>query len=871
MTSRQLGLSLWLGLLMMMPACSDDVAAPDAGPTDRGAVDVGKVPENTEARCKDNQDNDRDGHTDCADQDCSKFDFCKKKDAGPDSPLPVDKGMDKPPAEDMLPVDLGPDVGLDSTVVADLEPDTTSKPDSVVKPDAVLKADSGVKAPLPGCPQGCLDSEVCLKGACVEAGPSKACGAGPWEPGLGSNTIYVNGAHVGVSDGSKGKPWRTIKEALAAVSTTASIIAVAAGTYNEDLFIHKQVALRCRCPSMVTISGRVEIHHLGSSSLDVTVDGCRVLAPDSSATPKTWGVCSAASINMLQAVWGSSPKDVLVASKKGEILRYDGLRWSAMTSGTTAKINAGWGNTPAGHVAVADGGLALHFDGKVWSNKATPTTNNLRGVWGSSATSVFAVGDAGTVLHFDGKSWTKHSVPTVDTLFAVWGATTGEVFAVGAKGAALRYKGGKWSKVTSSFSNDFSAIWGASATDVFAVGVGGKVLRFDGTSWKVVYTSTSALHGVWAAAGGDAFAVGDSGTIVRFDGKSWTPQTTGIGRGLSSVWGNSASDVFAAGEEGTVIRFNGKAWTDLSDGTPQGIRATTGAGQLNVLVRHTEVIGWCAGLNFSAQPSSLSTLCLTNNRFYANSTGVDVETAPTINMSKTGECQNIPEAVGSRLSLVDQNREFGILTREGAMGVGLEANLIKRSGRLGSKVSKTRGYGVYFGNVESSHVFSNVVRDNENRGVGMRTLPTLQAKKIAITNNAVYSNRGAGIALQQVQAQQTVTISGNWLRDTKADTKAVPAKQGGDGIQVSVDKGAKYNVSISNNTVDKSLRHGIFLDTAGGAATKNKISNNGGFGVVFQQSAASESSNTIVGNAKGKVSKPGTPVNKYGDLPVPMP
>ena len=301
-----------------------------------------------------------------------------------------------------------------------------------------------------------------------------------------------------------------------------------------------------------------------------------------------------------------------------------------------------------------------------------------------------------------------------------------------------------------------------------------------------------------------------------------------------------------------------------------GISAT-GFGHLNLLIRHTEVIGWCHGLYFSAQPTSVSSLCLANTRFYANSTGVDVQIAPTANLTKTGECQNISEAVGTRLSLVDQNREFGIFTREGAKGVGLEANLIKLNGRLGSKVSKTRGYGVYFGNVESAHVFSNVIRDNENRGVGMRNLPKLKASIIEITNNAVYSNRGAGIALQQVQAQQTVKITGNWLRDTIADTKALPAEQGGDGIQVSVDQGAKYNVDISNNTVDKSLRHGVFLDTAGGSATKNKISNSGGFGVVFQQSAATASSNTFAGNAKGQVSQPTSPVNKYGDMPIPLP
>ena len=862
MTLKSLGF-FGLASLLVLSACSDDITEPDVGVKDTSVDDRGKVLENTEARCKDGKDNDGDGHTDCADQDCHPFAFCKQKDAGVDRPA-LDAAPDAPGKDSALPDAPLPDLPAPDAALPDLP-----LPDLLL-PDLTIKPDTGVKAPLPGCPQGCLESEVCLKGACVKAGPGKACGAGPWEAGLGAGAIYVDAAHVGASDGSSKKPFRTIQEALAKVSATAGVIAVAAGTYKEDLFIDKQVALRCRCPSMVTISGAVEIHHLGSTSLDITLDGCRVMAPDSTPTPTTWGQCSDTTAAQLNAVWGTGPSDVLVASAKGEVLRFDGLRWKAVTTGVTTALGAGWGASAASHVVVGDGGLALHFDGKVWTKTATNSTKDLRGAWGSATSNVYAVGDAGTMLRFDGSKWSKLSVPSAQNLSAVWGSSASSVYAVGDAGTVLRLKGGAWSKMSVAFSGDLSAVHGSSATDVYAVG-GKEVLRFDGKTWKSAHKATHQLNGVWVAGGGDAFVVGAAGSIIHHDGKTWAAQTTGVNVDLSAVWGSSASDVFAVGKDGTVLHFNGKIWKHRSSGTPWGISAKTGIGQVNLLVRDSEVIGWCAGLYFSAAPTSLATLCLARSRFHGNTTGVDVQAAPTVNMAKTGECKNIPESVGTRLSLVDQNQKFGIRTREGARGVGLEANLIRQNGRLGAKVSGSRGYGVYFGNVESAHVFNNVVRDNENRGVGMRNKTTLKANTINILDNAIYSNRGAGIALQQMQAQQAVKITGNWLHNTRADTTAPPAEQGGDGIQVSVDNGAPYNVTISGNTVDKSLRHGVFLDTAGGSATKNKISNSGGFGVVFQQSAATESANTMVGNAKGNVSKPSTPVNKYGNMPLPLP
>jgi hypothetical protein len=112
-----------------------------------------------------------------------------------------------------------------------------------------------------GC-RAILPEEPCAKGAmaipgetsCREVAP---CGDGTWgDIPVEPNTQYVDASYSGAdSDGSSTKPWRTISEAVA-VAAEGAIVAVAAGSYAEDVEVEfDPVRIWGRCPAMVEIVG----------------------------------------------------------------------------------------------------------------------------------------------------------------------------------------------------------------------------------------------------------------------------------------------------------------------------------------------------------------------------------------------------------------------------------------------------------------------------------------------------------------------------------------------------------------------------------------------------------------------------------------
>jgi hypothetical protein len=83
------------------------------------------------------------------------------------------------------------------------------------------------------------------------------CGSGPWgDIPVEVDTEYVDQSYVGGdSDGTAAKPWTTIQEGVASAEPGA-IVAVAAGSYAEDVVISgTPVRLWGRCPELVEVVG----------------------------------------------------------------------------------------------------------------------------------------------------------------------------------------------------------------------------------------------------------------------------------------------------------------------------------------------------------------------------------------------------------------------------------------------------------------------------------------------------------------------------------------------------------------------------------------------------------------------------------------
>ncbi|WP_437501078.1 right-handed parallel beta-helix repeat-containing protein [Sorangium sp. So ce1099] len=89
---------------------------------------------------------------------------------------------------------------------------------------------------------------------CREVAP---CGEGPWgDIPVEANTQFVDQAYAGAdSDGTAARPWTTIQRAIHEAGDGA-IVAVAAGSYVEDVSIAgKAVRLWGRCPGLVEVQG----------------------------------------------------------------------------------------------------------------------------------------------------------------------------------------------------------------------------------------------------------------------------------------------------------------------------------------------------------------------------------------------------------------------------------------------------------------------------------------------------------------------------------------------------------------------------------------------------------------------------------------
>jgi len=144
-------------------------------------------------------------------------------------------------------------------------PGTMAVPgDSACVAIGVAKCASGFDADGAGGCRAVLPKDMCPPGKMAVPGESTCrdiapCGTGRFgDLPLDSSTLYVDGSYsAGGSDGSIAKPFTTVQAAIdAAGSSGTTTIAIAAGSYVENLDVNKPVRLLGRCPSMVELKGK---------------------------------------------------------------------------------------------------------------------------------------------------------------------------------------------------------------------------------------------------------------------------------------------------------------------------------------------------------------------------------------------------------------------------------------------------------------------------------------------------------------------------------------------------------------------------------------------------------------------------------------
>ncbi|MBI2395513.1 MAG: DUF1565 domain-containing protein [Deltaproteobacteria bacterium] len=155
--------------------------------------------------------------------------------------------------------------------------------DTVCHPVGVTACGAGTKPDDKGGCSAILPPAPCGRGTLALPGETSchelaSCGSGTFgDIAVDGSTLFVDQSALAGGDGTKERPFRTVQEAVTAAKAGANV-AVAAGTYEENVDVAKPLRIVGRCPSMVEIRGvggapAAFLHATGAELQRVAVTG----------------------------------------------------------------------------------------------------------------------------------------------------------------------------------------------------------------------------------------------------------------------------------------------------------------------------------------------------------------------------------------------------------------------------------------------------------------------------------------------------------------------------------------------------------------------------------------------------------------------
>jgi hypothetical protein len=276
--------------------------------------------------------------------------------------------------------------------------------------------------------------------------------------------------------------------------------------------------------------------------------------------------------HILSAVWcqcdAQPAADVWAVGRPGKVVHYDGQAWSMVDVPPVADLYGAWAPGPGELWAVGRDGALLHYVDSLGQVIATGLGEDLNSVWGRAPGEAWAVGDGGTILHYDGLSWTDQSIPGAGSLSKVWGAPDGSgPWAVGGNwqsGSLLGWTGSAW-RAEYLFGNPspaLAAIGGTAADDLWAVGAGGAISHWDGLQSVAQVEPVSNIEAVCAQERPDgrvqAWAVGSTADrTLEWNGADWRINRGAQDRAIVGIWCGLEFGTWVINQDGDY-----RAWGD---------------------------------------------------------------------------------------------------------------------------------------------------------------------------------------------------------------------------------------------------------------------------------------------------------------------
>jgi uncharacterized protein YjdB len=282
-------------------------------------------------------------------------------------------------------------------------------------------------------------------------------------------------------------------------------------------------------------------------------------------------------------IWGAADNDIYTVTGNGDIQRYDGSAWHAMTSGTTANLHAVWGTGAGSVYAVGDGGTILR---------------GVRGAQIGAGPASHTLTALGATVHLTAEARAPGDVPVDGAVFA-WASADPAVATVDSTGLVTAVSNGT-TTITVSAPGGVSAgiavtVQQAPASISLPTGYGGGI----GGTWTPPVEARDANNHViagqtytWASLN-PAVATVDPGTgLVTFVGMGqavivaqagsamgytsvqpagpvdpvnlWAPMANPAGGTLTSLWGTSRTSIYAGGTSGLILHYDGAGWSQMA-------------------------------------------------------------------------------------------------------------------------------------------------------------------------------------------------------------------------------------------------------------------------------------------------------------------
>ena len=297
-------------------------------------------------------------------------------------------------------------------------------------------------------------------------------------------------------------------------------------------------------------------------------------------------VSSKLTYSTLNSIWGvNGPGDLFVVGNGAVALRRSSGTWNKMNTGTTKDLLSVWAGSPTNVLVGDGGGQVLSFDGAKWTGKTLWTTNYpVRAVWGATNGTSFAGGDRSWIYQYAWGNWTQMTVPTSTgcsgnaylRFSSLWGTSALNVYGAGRCDGSgehpfiARYNGLSWSTLKT-FGQSVHrhgwvrGIWGANPSSTYFVGGSNEpkvcsqcetplFYHYNGSAWLDLKPPTKALMSVAGDPKNSPVAVGVAGAVLRYDGKKLISMQSGTDGTLNGIWISKTGEMYAVGEHGTILR-----------------------------------------------------------------------------------------------------------------------------------------------------------------------------------------------------------------------------------------------------------------------------------------------------------------------------